>query len=340
MANYTTANLVKAQTIMTQMFNSGELRFRDPVTFKKYSENTSIMIPDHKLVRTREDRSVEVNYFARSARSLGTSGRIHNHTGVTGDSSTLTPSWTTYDDKFVKWLKLPDNSVYMAPEILANEMGQVIANFAEGLETAASTHLFSNRSGVNVATVEGTFNATNDAFEITETTNGDRAVQITKRVMDINKYSGNYIIFCDAIAYNKFEKDANQGTGNSTNLSFQYSNAEFVYSLGLDASAATLSYTKGFWIAVPVGMIASLDWIPKQNREGFESKENSYSSLINPIDGLTYAVHSYEERGDGSSVNGYTQDLKTEVQISIDISLEKAPLTTAGETPLQAFALV
>jgi len=65
-----------------------------------------------------------------------------------------------------------------------------------------------------------------------------------------------------------------------------------------------------------------------------------YSSLINPIDGRTYAVHSYETRADDSANNGFTQDVVTQFEVSIDLAPELAPLTTADETVLQAVALI
>ena len=65
-----------------------------------------------------------------------------------------------------------------------------------------------------------------------------------------------------------------------------------------------------------------------------------YGSLANPVDGLQYGVHMYETRADGTAVNGYTQDVLTEVEVSIDIALEKAPLSVAGASPIHAFALV
>ena len=66
----------------------------------------------------------------------------------------------------------------------------------------------------------------------------------------------------------------------------------------------------------------------------------SYGTILNPIDNQTYAVHSYEQRGDESASNGMTQDVKTEYQVSIDVAFEHSPLSTANETPLQAFGLV
>jgi hypothetical protein len=342
MANFATAALAKAQAKLLGAFQRGELRYRVPAVHKLFLENTQFMFPNYQELRTREDRTVEANYFTRTSRSLG-SARSHNHTGAQGDSAVLTPSWTIYTDDFVSTLKEADNKIYTLEELHMSKMENVIANFAEGLETAASTYLFSNRSGVNGATAEGTFDATDDTFEITESTNGDRAIQITKMVMDINKYQGvNYKVVCDSIAFNKFQYQAAQGISNATNTSFQFMGVEFIHDPKLTALAAGLvsAYSKGFWLVVPEGSVGALPWIPIQNRMGIDTKENSYGQIINPIDELAYAVHTYEERVDGTSVGGLTQDLKVETQISIDIAYQHAPLSTATESSIMAFALV
>lgn len=340
MANYSTAALVKAQTRVEGAFQAGELRFREPVVHKLFLQNTQIMMPDYLALRTREDRPVETDVKLRISRTLGT-GRSHNHAGSTGDSSTLTPSWTTYNDVFVTTLKQSDNKLYTMGEIEQNELNNVIANFSEGLDEIASDYLFNNRSQVNTATVEGTFDAVNFAFEIA-VANENRSAQIAKAVMDINKYQGmGYDVVCDTIAFNKFEFYANQGTGNNENTSFQFMGMNFVHDASLNAKAVAVdaAWTQGFWMMVPRGTIAALPWIPVQNRNGHQDSEGLYGQLINPIDGIAYAFHSYEERLDGTSIGGYTQDVKTEAEISLDIAYQHAPLSTANETTIQAFAL-
>ena len=116
-----------------------------------------------------------------------------------------------------------------------------------------------------------------------------------------------------------------------------------VHSLGLGALQAALGtpYPKGFWIAVMDGTIAALPWIPKQNREGVVVDGiTTFGSLINPIDGLTYATHKYSERSDQSSLNGSAQDVLTEWEVSVDVALDNAPLTTADETTMLAFGFL
>lgn len=114
MANRTTANLVKAQAKLISAFQSSELRFRYPATYLALKAMSPIMFPNYDILRVREDRTVETNYAKRAVRSLGTGGRTHNHTGSKGDTATLTPTWTSYDDKFKMSLKQADGSLYDA----------------------------------------------------------------------------------------------------------------------------------------------------------------------------------------------------------------------------------
>lgn len=341
MANRTTANLVKAQAKLIEAFQSSELRFRFPATYLALKSMSPIMFPNYSELRVREDRVVETNFSLRATRSLGTGGRTHNHTGTHGDTDILTPSWTVYDDKFAMSLKQADNSLYNAQEQMNQEVTNIISNFMEGYETAAVAYLFNNRSGVNIATAEGTFDVTEDVFEIVEAKE-TRAVQITEIAVDANKYPKGATYFCDSISFAKFQFQAAQGASNSTNLSFQFNGITFVHSIELGALAFGLvsAYAKGFWIVVPNGTVATLPWIPKQNVIGVSTKENDYSNILNPIDGEMYAVHTYETRADGTSVNGYTQDVITQYQFSQDLAFAKAPLSAAGETTILAFGIV
>jgi hypothetical protein len=238
-------------------------------------------------------------------------------------------------------LKQANNSTATWQEIFNDNLGNKVADFAEGFDDVSSEYLFNNRTGVNSAAVKGSFNATNDVYEITESTFGEEAMSITRVVMDINKYQGGvYDVVCDSISFTTFQKQAAQGANNATNLSFNFQNVEFIHDPALTARAASLSYTKGFWQAIPRGTVSVLPWIPIQNRQGVETKENRYGTILNPVDGLQYGIHEYSERADGSSVNGQTQDVLTEYQLFIFLAFEKAPLSTATASTIHAFALV
>jgi hypothetical protein len=341
MANYSSSTLVKAQAKLFGAFQAGELRYRRPDTYLQYLRNAQIMYPSYDQLRTREDRTIEAYYRKRTSRSLST-GRSHNHTGAKGDSGVLTPSWTTYSDPFVTHLKQGDNNMYSLDEMFANEVENVVINFLNGLETLATSHLFSNRTQVfGSSNVDGTWDGTNYVFTI-GTDKEKRAIQITKSIMDIEKFGGNMTVFCDTLAWNKFNFYANQGNANNENTAFQFAGLNFVHSPELYALFAALGipYVLGSWCVVPDGMIAALPHIPKQNVMGVETKVNKYGIIRNPVDGLNYAVHEYLTLADGTATGGYTQDVKTEYQVSLDIAFDHAPLSTSNAAPIYAFAFI
>lgn len=345
MANYATSDLTTAQALLVGAFANQEIRFRTPVTHLEFLRQSEIMLPSYQELRKREDRAIDTFFNDRVVRALG-SGRVHNHTGAKGTSSKFSPTWLTNSDKFAISLKQGDQNMFSNAEMLANEMKNVMVNFVDGMDADAESHVFSNRSTENLATQQGTFDATDHHFKILEA-DENRAVQITQTVMDTNKFSGNITLFCDSISHDKFEAQRFQGSGNAENLTFNFnSNVKIIHSLGMDAFAAALTtpVTKGFWIAVVDGTIAALPWIPKQNRMGVTVQGiTEYGSIINPIDGLTLATHKYSERSDQSALNGSAQDVLTEWEISVDVALDNAPFNFTGSEPtssLLAFSIV
>lgn len=345
MANRTISNFNTAQAKMLGAFQNQTLRYRKPVTYLAMLLSSNIFFPNYYSLRLREDRAIDINYKLRSSRTLGVGGRTVGHAGVKGDTAKLTPSWSVKDDKFNISIKQADNSLYNFQEQLAQELQDVAANFAEGLETAAVDYIFNNRSGVNIASVSGTFDPVDSVYKITDATNGNKAIQISKSVMHVNKYSdSNLVAFCDTAAYNKFLFDAAQGAQNQTNLSFQFQGVTYIHSVELGSKFSALNvgagYPLGSWVMAEKGTFGVLPWIPKQNRIGVTTKVADFMSMTNPITGDLMAVHSYETSADDSLSNGSAQDVVTQYEVSIDIAMEKAPLQTANETIFQAFVLV
>ena len=340
MANLTPTNLKVAQAKLTGKFASNEMRLISANTYKKIIEITGVMLPDYKALRLREDRVIEASLLTRSKRAV-TAARTSDHTGARGDSSTITPTWSTSADKFSMSLKQYDNNTYSMQEGLNNLFENAYLNVIEALEDDAQDFIYGERTGVNVSTGGGgTFDATDDVYNFSAV-NIDTVIQKTKTVMEENGYKGMIQIFADSIAYDLFEFQAFQGSGNNTNLSFQKDGIEFVRSIGLGAKFAPLAgvYTKGVWIAVENGSIGALPWIPKQNVEGKETRLQTYSSGVSPYDGVPYAVHFYETKGDYTGQNGMTQDEATEFELSLDMSFVASSITVVDETALFAFSL-
>ena len=342
MAGKSTANLVKAQAKLIGAFQSSELRYTYPATYLALKAMTPVMFPNYLDLKTREDRAVETNYITRASRSAG-SARTHNHTGAPQGSSTVTPTWATYSDTFTMSLKQADTNLYSADEQLYNEISNAVANLMESYESAAVAYLVAQRTAAGTVSIaDAPFNATYNTF-VVASGNATRAMQITKVAMMANKFPAGYTVFCDSTSYANFEYQAAQGATNSTNLSFQFNGVTFVHSVALGAAAAVINaaYTKGYWIVVPNGTVATLPWIPVQNRNGVETPVGSYSNIINPVDGESYAVHTYMTAASATSVvdvNGYAQDVITQYELSQDISFVKAPSSTSNSSTILGFA--
>lgn len=332
MANYAASVLTEAQLILNERFASPEKRMKSPGVFGAFRKNTDIAIPNVGDLRTKEERPEKGYFFNRTKRSLLTS-RTHNHTGAVADSTEVSFSWATYGDKCQTSLKRSDNNVFSDAAILANELENMFKNIYEGIDSAALAYLGTNKSTVNAATKNGVFDATNDVFEIA-TANIARFIQHAKSMLRQNYHTGMADAILDPVLYLEAEHYLNQGAGNSTNLAYQASlGANLWEAIGLTDA----NYPLGSGYFIPEGTIGVVDWIPRQNRQGkgdFDSVLGGFGSIVDPISGMTFAVHSYAQRADTSSAGGDTQDEVQEWEISVDLSFNKAPLTAAGETTI------
>lgn len=330
MANFATGNLLTAQTILNARYAQPELRMKPSPALDMLLGNTNFLTVDAKTLRTRDDRPIEAHLFTRTKRASGAS-RTHNHTGTLDDSQKVTLTWTTKSDKTSISLKLLDKSVFEFNEVLANKLEQCMMNIVEDHETAAIAYLLAQRTQVSATLKGATFNTTNDVAEIAEV-DKNKFVQILKSIMRQNKYKGQLDVITDSIMQVEFEYLQNQGAANSSNTGFQFGGVRYAESIELEDT----NYTNGLVLAMPSQSVCALDWIPKQNRSGYgdyNSYVGGYGTMRDPWGmGLQFAVHGYAQRADTSATNGDTQDVMMEFEVSLDLSFNKAPLSTANES--------
>lgn len=330
MANFSTSNLLTAQAMLQDRYKAPEARFKASPVMTLGLSNRSILIPSHETIRTREDRTVEAHLLARSKRSAG-SARAYNHTGSRGDTIKQTLSWTTYSDTFSISIKQMDNNLFDFNTTLAQQIDNSLKNILEAAETAIVTALLADKTGVNGATVNGSFNGTNDTFEIGSQ---ERFYQYLKSMMRQNDYNTQYDVIANSIAFANAEYQAAQGAGNSSNTNFQFNGMNIVESYEL----ADANYSADLVLCMPQGSFAVLPWIPKQNRMGsgdYNSYTGGFGSFTDPYGlGLEIALHGYSQRADTSSSNGNVQDVLMEFELSVDLAAPVSPLSTANETPV------
>lgn len=331
MANFTPSNLLTAMAMVSDKYKAPENRVKPSPVLQLGLKNQSILIPNATELRKREDRTVKAFLLARTSRAAG-STRAHNHTGNRGDSIEQTLSWTIYSDKFSISVKQLDNNLFEFNQVLAQQMDNAIKNILASAETALVTNLASEKTEVNAATYNGTFDATNDTFEIASEA---RFFQYLKSMMRQNNYNTELDVVANSIAFANAEYQRSQGAGNSSNTNFQFGGMEIVESYEL----ADANYPgSDLVLAMPKGSFGVLPWIPKQNREGrgdYNSYLGGYGSIMDPYGlGLEIAIHGYTSRADTSASNGNAQDDLMEFELSVDLAPAIAPLSVSTETPI------
>lgn len=340
MADFTLSEWAKAQARLKDKFQSIEMKSKIPTAMKFFLDKRDISIEGLKGLRYKETRPQEAYYKIRQKRAASGT-RNFSHTGVDGDSAVVPLTWTTFLDKFSISMKRYDNNLYSFNDALAQNMMNVFLNLKDAMDDAALVYLDTNKSQVNVADKLGAFNATNDVWENPLATGADDYFRNAKSMMRQNFYTGAYNVLADPIASALAEKNIAQGSGNATNLGYQFSGLNLIEHTGL----ADANYLTGLSYFFTPESIAALDWIPKQNLAGFGNLENAtkdnpyFTSIVEPYFGLRLAVHIYKEGADTSAANGSAQDVVWQYEFSVDMSLNHAPMSVPTETPIMAVGI-
>lgn len=328
MANFDVSNILTAQTIVADKYKQPEMRMKPAPAFGLLSRNDNFLIVGAETLKTRDDRAIEAHLLARTKRTAG-AARAFNHTGTIDDSQKVTLTWTTKSDKFAISLKLLDRSVFDFNTVLANKLEQACINILEDKETEAIAYLRAQRALAQPALKGATFNAVNDAVEVAAG-NATTFFQRVKSVMKQNFFGGQLDVIADSLMQIAADYQASQGQRNSANTAFQFQGLNIEESVELTDAL----YANGIAMAMPAGSVATLNWIPKQNRTGW-GDYNDYVGGYGTFSfmGYQFALHGYSQRADTSVTNGNAQDVTMEFEVSLDSSFNKAPLTViAGRT--------
>ena len=336
MANYLPSVLLKAQAKIDASMQAPEFRYKMTPAFEVAKQNSNFLIPNYEALKTSDSRAVETYIINRSSRSAG-SARAYDHSGVNGDTTAVSLTWATYTDKFKLSLKQGDRNIFDNAELLAKQYMNAFINIHNAIGTAAQDYLSTNKNQVELTSPKGaTWNDTNNAYVISAA-DSNRFAQRVKSIMRQDNYNTNtFDVIADPTQYADLEYIANQGTGNSTNWGFQYNGLNIAESTEITVPD---NFT-GAAFVMPAGTFGVLPWIPKKNREGWgdmESYVGGYGTIVDPISGLTMAVHGYAERADNDTTGSEVQDVNYEFEVSIDLAFLSAPLSTSDASVINLF---
>lgn len=333
-ADYSDSVLLDGIGKLTTLMNEKTLRREQYGALDAYVLNREFSLPELAELRTAERRAVKTKYLKRTSGTPGSS-RTCTPSASLGDSGNIDITWTTYSDTFKTTDKVFRNNEFSSSNQLANDMFNTFLDLYTKIETDVVAHLEANKTGVNVGTL-GTFDTVNDIMEIANA-DRDNYLNYIRTMMLANKYSGTLIdvhtINLDAL----YREQRNQGESNDRNDAFQFSGFDHFPSL----SITNASDHFGTSYILETNSVAIADWIPAANREGVRQGDRTWTTMPDPFGyPWSWSVFRVESCSDTSSEGGNTQDPVITWEVSLDLSLNVAPIDVSDETPIFKHALL
>lgn len=328
MANFTPSNLVDGQARFNERYMSGEWRMPDNAAIG-VADTSAKANPMLAMLRTREDRAVNAYFPIRQAAIDGTA-RAHDHTGARGDSQAESITWTTFQEPFSISIKQADNNIYDFAEMYASSLDNSVKNIIDRVDDWFVGQLLADKTQVNVGGGNGTFNGGNFNYEVSAA-NRDFFYENVKAMMQQNLYRRDLTAIVDSRGNVLARKVGNQGTGNQQNEAYQLEGYREIVASTRQILDVPGTYSES-GIFFETGLVGIVPWIPVQNRKNLDpmramSFNGDYGQINVPGLNFPLAIHSYGQRADNTALNGQTQDVTIEIEVSVDLGYVSAPLS-------------
>lgn len=336
MANYASAALLTAQTVLSKKYGDPELRRKTRPIIQLALRNRDYAIDNVDELRKRESRPVEVHYKLKKAPGSATA-KTTRHTGNFGDSSKVTLSWSQIVETFHFSRKRMQSKVISDQEAFQHEVDQAIQNIHDRLETAATAYLYSQRCQLLAAAIEtnsqGTWSDTLLALGIADA-DKDFVLQSAKTFMWGRHYRGQFDFITDLVMFSKLERAfMTNGTANAINLGWQQNGFGTIVPTTDTISATPV---KGQGLLLPQGMFAAFNWNDQLNKEGHGRADDyvgMFTTMPDPY-GLNfrYDVSVWSDRADTSASGGHVQDVVDQYEITATFGWALPPLSLASDS--------
>ena len=335
MANYHSSVLLAAVGIIDKKFQEKELRRPQYGGFEAFLNKRDMLIPGFRQIWDQEQRTLTAKYLVRSAGNV-TNSRSCSPSASYGDSSTMDLSWKTYARTVKTSTLIFNNNNYTQVQQLANDMYNAFMDLYADIESDAIAYLETNRNGVQGNRTLNTWDGTNDVMKVAHA-DRDNYLNYIKTEMIADNYRQNLMDVHSVNLLAMYRQQFAQGASNDENLQFQFPG--FTHYMSQSISNASDAFGTSY--VIEDGGIAVLDWIPSINRRGEQAKSGALWTTMPDLFGypLTWAVYQTDGCADTHSTDGVTQDYVVTYEISVDLSFNRAPLTTANEEVIDKYQL-
>ena len=347
MSNFVSSALLAFQSKVNKKFNASELRELQNPILRQAIKYSDFILANVDQIKESDKRSVYTYFLKKTAATNGTA-RSYAPTGVQGDSGQVSLSWVTFSEPLGLNMQVGYDNVFDTMTLLDYMLMDKQRILRERIGTYIVQQLHNNRTQTapNTVTVRNSsWNAANFAFENTQD-QLDLFFENAASVMRQNKYYDKLDVIADPVIFKRARYDQSQSAGNAQNLAFQFQsyNPEGIMEHEVLGNEVAIPYTGGCAIVLPQASFAVIPWIPEINRKGWGDYED-FNGGFGVLDdatglGIKYAVRGWAQKQDTSAAGGTVQDINMNLELSVDIAFNVAPMSTAGETPVYEFGQI
>lgn len=345
MADYVSSALLAFQSKINKRFNANELREQQNPILRNGLSYSDFIIGNVADIKQSDKRTVYTYYLKKMAATTGTA-RTFAPTGTQADSGQVTLTWVTFSENLGINMQVGMDNVFDTMTLLDHQIMDKQRILRERIGQYIVSQLYSNRtqaSPATTATRNMTWNGVTFAFE-NDNAQSNLFYENAASIMRQAKYYDKFDVVADPLVAKIARFNQFQGAGNAQNLAYQfqsYNPGGIMEHSSLGNEVAT-NYATGVALVLPTASFAVIPWIPKINRDGFGDYE-SYNGGFGTVpdatgQALTYAVRAWAQKADTSALGGTVQDIHLDMELSVDIAFNVAPISTAGETAIYEFA--
>ena len=282
--------------------------------------------------RSTEARTARIPVIKRATYSTGSARSCTAKTAV-NTSAFATPSWTTIVAGF-RHLPAEYKGNYIKEQADFNrKMIDVQRTFLAAVDTAAYTHLNTNRSTVN--------NADGNPYTVAATSmivpNEDNELYFNElaSIMEQNDLGGEQNIVGSTRLSALVREYTSQGTSNAENRQFQFGDYNFAYSNRVTVAAGDRDTV----FSMPIGYLAYLPWIDVDSQMRNKAGDGHEWMPVNmPLLGHQVGLLLQSTCADYSSVvTGFEATLSQSFAFSFDYSFVSAYNSDTAALPGSIF---
>jgi hypothetical protein len=298
---------------------SFEGRLSDYSVYQAFRDNTSMLIPAAELESAKKSstRVTKIPVLNKIDFTIGDT-RACTPGDQASTSAFVQPSYSTYVFDFFMTPSYNEDNYITYQQEFSHKLLQGLKKFGETIDVDAVTFLEANLTQVNSSPLFGGIVGDTVGLSWAEREEFYKSIP---SIMVRNDLSGNRVLdIANPEAQIMYDSIARQGAGNAVNTAYQISNFAPYRSnrVALDAGIAETHYL------IPQGHIGTLSWIPMDFKIGKGEGDNLWTSVVDPVFGLTWALRYVYACSDLSAVSGgdpaLTSAFVEKFEFSIDIA--------------------